>query len=644
MHKTGATRYQKFLKSEKAKTKLKGKKDLPKGTNVTKTNFKVKKIVLKEQLKKHDNTEVLSSRKLNIKELLSRLSHFNKNARMEALTGLKELITLHRESLEENLGNLIHGITPLILNVEKEVRRESVKVVHMVLSNVDIEKIDPFFDVLSTYLRSAMTHIDSRIQEDSLLFLDILLLCTPRLIANDFYKIIPNFLDMISKLKVDAKQGRTLTVNLNSQITSVKWRVNVFHRLQQFLYKFAELNEVYKEEQLFDKTTQTFDVMNKNNFSLFNPIYTSICTVSCFLSKNSQNTLISDEVEKFASYVETLMPLLFEIWLEACPNIKAYKSIETVITEDSAILLKHTLEVISLLWKLVKHFNKKYPSSMIQNIFTQKYRSLFSQHFVASFPYVTNIRSRLPKNTDLPFEDVITDPKLVTENLEICYLYITINPNVNMKNHQAEVISVLSYIEKKFSNLSHEVNTEIALRILHTIFSKEVTSWTKTFHVVEALFKKIVSTYYDVNITRSYKQQIFALLCKIAINESLLTFHASDTYEAWLKNLPDILLEENINTYTIDILLKFAVTNNILFNNVIKPKLTVIIQNLPKIVVIDSANGSNSYYKLFSLLYWVNAWDEQSFNILEHQIMNNEYKSDYGKYILDVLKCKSGEM
>ncbi|CAG5028729.1 unnamed protein product [Parnassius apollo] len=456
MHKTGATRYQKFLKSEKAKTKLKGKKGLPKGTNVTKTNFKVKKIVIKEQLKKHDNTEVLSSRKLNIKELLSRLTHFNTNARMEALSGLKELITLHRHSLEENLGNLIHGITPLVLNVEKVVRRESVKVVHMLLSNVDIEKIDPFFDVLSTYLRSAMTHIDSRIQEDSLLFLDILLLCTPRLIAKDFHKIIPNFLDMISKLKIDSKQGRTLTVNLNSQITSVKWRVNVFHRLQQFLYKFAEQNEVYKEEQLLNKTTHTFDALNKNNFPLFNPIYTSICTVSCFSSKNSQNTLISDEVEKFASYVETLMPLLFEIWLEACPNIKSDKSIESVITEDAAILLKHTLEVISLLWKLVKHFNKKYPSSMIQNTFTQRYRSLFSQHFVASFPYVTNIRSRLPKNTELPFEDIITDPKLVAENLEICYLYITINPNVNIKSHQAEVMSVLSYIEKHFSNHSQE--------------------------------------------------------------------------------------------------------------------------------------------------------------------------------------------
>lgn len=120
MPQTGATRYQKFLKSEKSKTKLKSKiKDLPKGTNVTKTNFKVKKIVIKEQLKKHGETEALSTRKLNVKELLSRLNHFNTHSRTDALNGLKELITSHPEILERNLGELVHGITPLVLNIEK---------------------------------------------------------------------------------------------------------------------------------------------------------------------------------------------------------------------------------------------------------------------------------------------------------------------------------------------------------------------------------------------------------------------------------------------------------------------------------------------------------------------------------------------
>lgn len=64
----------KRLKSEKAKVKLKAKKTkhLPKGLNVTDPSFKVKKIVIREQLKQHDETDILSKRKLNIKVLIVR--------------------------------------------------------------------------------------------------------------------------------------------------------------------------------------------------------------------------------------------------------------------------------------------------------------------------------------------------------------------------------------------------------------------------------------------------------------------------------------------------------------------------------------------------------------------------------------------
>lgn len=62
------TAYKKQLKEEKAKRKLKvsHKTILPKGQNVTNTSFKVKKIVLKSQLKEHEG-EVVSRSNLNIK-------------------------------------------------------------------------------------------------------------------------------------------------------------------------------------------------------------------------------------------------------------------------------------------------------------------------------------------------------------------------------------------------------------------------------------------------------------------------------------------------------------------------------------------------------------------------------------------------
>lgn len=61
--------HKKFVKKEKSKVKLKvaHKTVLPKGQNVTNTNFKVRKIVLPSQLKERGVHEILSKGNLNIK-------------------------------------------------------------------------------------------------------------------------------------------------------------------------------------------------------------------------------------------------------------------------------------------------------------------------------------------------------------------------------------------------------------------------------------------------------------------------------------------------------------------------------------------------------------------------------------------------
>lgn len=61
--------HRKFIKKEKSKVKLKvsHKTLLPKGQNITDTNFKVRKIVLHGQLKERGEHEILSKGNLNIK-------------------------------------------------------------------------------------------------------------------------------------------------------------------------------------------------------------------------------------------------------------------------------------------------------------------------------------------------------------------------------------------------------------------------------------------------------------------------------------------------------------------------------------------------------------------------------------------------
>lgn len=134
-------KHKKFLKSEKAKVKLrlKGQKTkfLPKGGNVTDTTFKIKPIVLQEQLKSKSESEPLSKRKLNVKELLLRLKHHSVNARKESCIELRQIIAAYPEEIiQKHISQLLHEACPLLLDRESVIRKEAVRLLAVILENV----------------------------------------------------------------------------------------------------------------------------------------------------------------------------------------------------------------------------------------------------------------------------------------------------------------------------------------------------------------------------------------------------------------------------------------------------------------------------------------------------------------------------
>lgn len=209
------TRHRKFLKAEKAKTKLKGAK-LPKGLNVTKTEFKVRKIVIPEQLKDKSSLNQTLSRKLySVKECVIRLGHNNSQHRAEGLRNLKDIIeTSPQEILDQHFSVVLKGIAEMAVDIERDNRREACRILSLLLSEAikvrsDASNIEPFFNILCSYLRCAMTHITQSIQEDSLLLLDVLMIYVPKLVAANREKILPSYMDMISKLRSEGKPERT---------------------------------------------------------------------------------------------------------------------------------------------------------------------------------------------------------------------------------------------------------------------------------------------------------------------------------------------------------------------------------------------------------------------------------------------------
>ncbi|KAL6418477.1 hypothetical protein ACFW04_012061 [Cataglyphis niger] len=136
----------KRLKSERAKVKLKAKKSihqLPKGLNVTDTSFKIKKILIREQLQHRDETEILSTRKLNIKDLLTRLRHHNSTVREETLRQLKDILLRYPlKVLHSQLSVLLRGIAALSIDKEKDVRRDSLQSIIEYIDMLDRDDYD----------------------------------------------------------------------------------------------------------------------------------------------------------------------------------------------------------------------------------------------------------------------------------------------------------------------------------------------------------------------------------------------------------------------------------------------------------------------------------------------------------------------
>ena len=171
------------------------------------------------------------------------MQHHNSTNRNEGIRYLKDILVHNPQESSKHLNAIIQGISQLSLDIEKDVRKEGFKALGLLLSSTPADAILPFFDIISSYLRCAMTHLSTAIQEDSLFMLDELLLHVPNLVTSNSDKIFACFLDMISKLRTESKPERTLSVNLGSKITSVKWRSKVLDRLVGMLRAMVDSNK-----------------------------------------------------------------------------------------------------------------------------------------------------------------------------------------------------------------------------------------------------------------------------------------------------------------------------------------------------------------------------------------------------------------
>ncbi|XP_041366023.1 testis-expressed protein 10 homolog [Gigantopelta aegis] len=446
-------------KKDFQKVKLKVGKTLPRGQNVTNTSFKTRSIQVVQKIK-GVNSEPSTHRKLNLKDLLSQCQHYNSSVRHEAVSGLKELVTLHPHLIPLHLSAILEKTSQLFTDKDLVVRQAVIRVLKVIFSSVSSNQIAPFFPLLSAHLCCAMTHIYEDIQRDSLNVFDLLLETYPDLVTNNSTQILPNFIAQISRDHGTGQSkspgnrkdfGRSLAITPNSRMSVHRWRSGVLGRLHKLLTailtsKVQDTEEDEKKNSVVKwqpsvETVQTFPSYITSSWLTPGFMLSSDRNLVTVSSSSSVSSADGEyDVKKFA---HTLLPLLIECWIESRPVDDNSNVTGSLVPLNVLSMMSTITSVIQLLWEsLVAQQHVSQDDSITD--FLASYLKDFEKHFMTSFPYAAHESLHPPKKAK---KDKNIPPVSVESlNLAVCDImtYFIDTPAVSME--MPWIVQVYGYV------------------------------------------------------------------------------------------------------------------------------------------------------------------------------------------------------
>ncbi|XP_018303514.1 testis-expressed sequence 10 protein homolog, partial [Mycetomoellerius zeteki] len=531
----------KRLKLEKAKVKLKAKTvhQLTKGSNATDTSFKVKKILIREQLKQRDETEVLSTRKLNIDDLLTRFRHHNSTVRQDALKQLKDMLLQNPpKSLHSRLNSLLHGIAALSLDKEKEIRTNSFHALNFILGLISNEQLTPLCEIIISYLSCAMTHIDPRVKEDSLLFLDVLVQNCSSALAKDSHKILPNFLGMICRLHNEGSPAAQLITTLHSKSTNVKWRIKVLERLANLftsIVNYRKLCIVYNDSATqFCKINLDEDMISIDNLE--------------------KETL---PIEEFVKYVDLLMPLMSDIWLEVCPDAKVESYTEITILSETAALLKNVIVIMQSIVEYIDTLDQDdYSVKRMKRWFKDTFHNAYMKNFLSRFPYgkvkplINESRKRQKDFSQMKFTEGCLE-----QNLGLCQIHVWFTSLFNCneqfpKSVRSYCVSILKYLNGIIENWYDSSTLPQLTKLLKTLFLKAGPVWYSNYINLNHTLRLIIEASSRLP-KKELQSHLYLIIGDIMLNSNLNELHGEKIFESFVTILPSLLLKPSIDDVVI---------------------------------------------------------------------------------------------
>ncbi|XP_061810934.1 testis-expressed protein 10 homolog [Nerophis lumbriciformis] len=551
------------------KVKLKVGKKKPRADNATDTNFRSKGIHLPAQLKT-DTSGPTTHRQLGINDLLSQLHHYNSNVKHGALLGLRELLSVNPSLLEQHLSRLLSEVAAVFTDKDGNVRVAATRVLRYIAQSVPVERVAPFFPLLSAHLCCAMTHIESGIQEDAMKVLDVLLEHYPALLATRPAVLLNNFLELISHRqssggakKDQYAKGPTwaLSVNPGRTVTNQQWRLSVLLRLGRFLQAVVEERPV-EEGDMSVPAQGLFGLSGESRITPLNldwdELGNSKIGIKVYEHSGSKPTPHStfklrpepehggdageglNSADAVQSFAATLVPLLLEVWVEANTSNSPANNSDGghLLRPDAMSVMFQVLSIVQLLRKLPPQQEHQ---DALDAWFRKEYLGDFKQYFMKNFPYslqdTPKLKRNLKRGKPTPAApDVTVDPLAL--NITLCQVMVSLcqRQGVGCDADGDWLTPLRTFVRDTLGG-----DVKLSYRQLHmllgTVWKMVLTQKSK--RVTEDLFAAAYAYYQQRHLTLQTRSLLLSFYSKIYLHEQGHSHIArSKVLCQWLASLP----------------------------------------------------------------------------------------------------------
>ena len=376
--------------------------------------------------------------------------------RKEALVGLKDLFQLHENLLEENLGIIIKRVAEKMTDSDPSVRQSLLLLFCFIFPLVPQERMAPFSPLVMAHLSCAMTHIYDDIQHDSLGFLELCLQYFPNLMVASSSQLIHNFIGMISYQDTSGTKkskglqqnvGKGLSVNPKGKLSSLRSRLKVLQQLLAFLKALESSSNSCQAENSLTSMDHVDVSSNKPIFHFQKHLPTQIQVLQHSVEEprlppftfentfgiqsvntRSESSILTDG-QQTKDFMETIVPLLLECWVECNPAQMTTGLPDSVMSPSSVNVMLAIAEICKVIFKAAERNQSKDSNILEQtkagNFLHDIYKEL-NHHFMSHFPFTASHtpllkkeKKRSRKSSQQDVGDKISS-SVLTLNLAIC--------------------------------------------------------------------------------------------------------------------------------------------------------------------------------------------------------------------------------